>query len=480
MEGYRESLLKGSAKVAVWGLGHIGYSTLCHFAEEGVNGIGVDIDEERVKRVNRGEVPIFAMDYWLGFAPGYLFEQGAARATTEWRELISAEVLVHFVAIPTERDGKPYLEILGDVCRKISKIKGLDMERPPLVVIESTLTPNTTDEFVIPIFEEEGLVVGEDILLGCSPRRDWFATPDRSLRTLHRVGGATNAETGEVLLDVLGIVCENMVPAPDHLHAEVVKSIENAYRHMEIALANELSLAYSHLDMRTVLQLVGTKWNVGTYQPSFGIGGYCIPLSSHYVLDGATHPERLGLLRRTVESSEAQPGRVVEYLVNGANAKRVGILGLSYAKNMRVPDQSPTLKMIPLLRERGIEVKVNDPHFTDAEIKEIAGVEAFAFPQGLSAFDTVLVVAGHREYNAVNHATLLDNLEHCRLLMDNTGIWEDVDFEGHGIGYHLAGSPYWLGGAPDLGRSLSSEHGSEPAGGGSDERGKAIGSKAVV
>lgn len=444
-EVYRDQLLHGTKKMGIWGVGHIGYSSMCHFAESGVQVVGVDVDPTKVALVNAGENPIFAMDYWLGFTPKYLFEAGRARATTEWEELIGDDVLVHLVCIPTERDGKPYFDILEEVCRKLTKLQDFSPQTPPLVIIESTLAPNTADQVIIPIFEAAGLEVGKDILLGCAPRRDWFSTPDKSLRTLPRIMGGTTPETSRVMEQVLGIVCENLVPAPDHLHAEVVKSIENAYRHMEIALANELALAYPGLDVRTVLELVGTKWNVGTFHPSIGVGGYCIPLASYYVLQGATRPEYLTLLQTTIETSEAQPERVADYLIGRSDVKSVGILGLSYTGNVKVAALSPTLTLVRRLTEAGIAVSVNDPHYTPEEIHQITGVGTFEFPDGMEHFDTVIVVAGHREYEAASHSEVIKALPNARLVLDNADLWSDVDLEKYGVEYRLAGGPNWLG-----------------------------------
>ena len=444
-ELYRDQLLQGTKKIGIWGVGHIGYSSMCHFAESGVQVLGVDVDPTKVALVNEGENPIFMMDYWLGFRPKYLFDAGRARATTEWEQLINDDVLVHLVCIPTEREGKPYFDILREVCRKLTKIQDYSPQVPPLVIIESTLAPNTADQVIIPIFEEAGLKVGRDVLLGCAPRRDWFSTPDKSLRTLPRIMGGTTPETSTVMEQVLGIVCENLIPAPDHLHAEVVKSIENAYRHMEIALANELALAYPGLDVRTVLELVGTKWNVGTFHPSIGVGGYCIPLASHYVLEGATRPEFLTLLQATIESSEAQPNRVADYLIGRGDVKSVGILGLSYTGNVKVSALSPTLTLVRRLTEKGIAVAVNDPHYTPEEIKSIAGAESFAFPDEMEGFDTVIVVAGHREYEAATHSEVIKALPNCRVILDNAALWSDVDLEKYGIEYRLAGGRDWLG-----------------------------------
>lgn len=444
---WKKALLEGKKRVGVWGVGHIGYSTMSHFAERGVQCVGYDIDPVKVEEINQGEIPIFAMDYWLGFDPKFLYQHGVARATTDWRQLVASDVAVHFVCIPTERNGEPFLKPLEDVCCKIIEaLQEKAFSQPPLVIIESTLTPTATDRFVIPLFDAAGLTVGKDVLIGCAPRRDWFSSADnKSLRTIPRIFGGTDQFTAQAMKDVLSIVCEILVPAPDHLHAEVVKSIENAYRHAEVALAFELSRAYPSLDMRTVLELVGTKWNVGTYYPSFGVGGYCIPLSSRYVMQGAEHPEELTLLRETVKVCEQQPLLVAQSLVQ-AGVKKVGILGLSYTQNVKVWAQSPTLRISECLAEAGIEVKVNDPHYTREEVGKIAGLETFEYPQGLEEFDAVLVVAGHREYRLADHMDLFQHLPNCRIVLDNPGMWKDVDFRSVGIAYHVAGDAWWLNG----------------------------------
>jgi len=440
----RKELLAGTKKIGVWGIGHIGYSSMSHYAERGVRCIGYDVNQQTVETVNRGESPVFNMDYWLGFTPGPLYTSGVATATADWRDLIKPDVAVHFVCVPTERGGRPDLGPLMETCRRLATYKGLGVAEPPLMIIESTLTPGTIDKEVVPFFEDSGLRVGKDLLIGCSPRRDFFTSPEKSMRYIHRVYGGADDRTAEAMRQVLSLACQNLVKAPNHYYAEAVKSVENAYRQLGVTLAFELSRAYPNLDMRKVLELVGTKWNMETYYPSLGVGGYCLPVSSYYVLQGAERPDELGLLKRTIVSSEAQPGLVADSLVK-RGCKNVGILGLSYMHNIRVHTMSPTLEIAQRLSEAGVQVKVNDPLYSADEVRKITKLPYFAYPKGLGEFDAVLVVDGHRQYHAIDHGTLLDSLGRCKLVLDNAQLWGEVDFASRGIEYHATGDAGWLG-----------------------------------
>jgi len=443
MQPLRRELLEGRKKIAVWGTGYIGFSTMANFAAQGVSCLGTDISESIVSAINVGKIPVPNMEYWLGFDTKYLVESGMMTATVDWRKALSPEFAVHMIAIPTEKADKPWDGALEDVISKIASNANRSSE-PLLVIIESTLTPNKTDELVIPIFEQKSLDVGKDILLGVAPRRDWFISPDKNLRTLPRIVGGTTPETSKLMTDVLSIVCERLVSAPDHRHAEIVKSVENAFRHAEITLANQLSLAYPSLNMIEVLRLVGTKWNVGTFHPSFGSGGYCIPVSSKYVLEGAEKPEYLTILKETLSTDNSLPTILADRVAD-QGFKRVGVLGLSYKGDLKVHVLSPTLRIVRRLKERGVDVKVNDPYYSDAEIQQLTGAPSFPFPNGLAEFDCVLIVAGHRLYRAVPEKQLKGFLSNCRMIIDNLEeTWRNFDWESTNIQYHVAGDSHWL------------------------------------
>jgi len=439
----RRQLLEGQRKIAVWGTGYIGFSTMANFASEGVTCVGTDVSERIISTISAGKTPVPNMEYWLGFNPKYLVDSGMMTATVDWNKVLSPEFAVHMIAIPTEKEDKPWDGALEDVVTKIASHVSKS-EDPPLVIIESTLTPNKTDQLVIPIFERKRLTVGKDILLGVAPRRDWFISPEKNLRSLPRIVGGTTPETTELMTEVLSIVCDSLVPAPDHRHAEIVKSVENAFRHVEITLANQLSLAYPSLNMIEVLRLVGTKWNVGVFHPSFGSGGYCIPLSSKYVLEGAESPEYLTILKETISTDGALPSIVADHIADNG-FKDVGILGLSYKGDLKVHVLSPALRISKRLMERGVNVKINDPYYTHEEIGKIAGTSAFDFPDGLSEFDCIIIVAGHRLYRAIPESQLKRHLTKCKLVVDNLEeTWKNFSWGSIGPKYLIAGDRNWL------------------------------------
>lgn len=442
---FRKRLQDGDSRIGIWGTGFIGYSTMATFSDEGIRSIGYDIDEDRVDVINDGVVPIDTLEHWLGMDPAPLVEEEVMGATTEYTDLTSGDVSVHFVAVPTERDGEPWAGPLETVLDRIGETDPATLEGPMVIIVESTMTPGMTDRVIIPALEESPLVLGEDVMLGVAPRRDWFTSANKDLRQVPRVYGARSDEAAEYVGEILDLVCENLVQASDHHHAEIVKSVENAYRHVGIALANQLSRAYPDTDIREVLELAATKWNIPAYFPSVGVGGYCIPVASKYVMDGAEHPEELTLLEETVDVDRTQPKLVAEALADHG-IDTAAILGLAYKGDIKIDILSPTKAIVDHLQDRGVDVVVNDPYFDDEYVREATGAETVPFPGGLEGIDAAVVVAGHRKYRYATHNRITDALEDASVVIDNPKIWDEVPFADHGVEYFFSGAAGWLDG----------------------------------
>jgi nucleotide sugar dehydrogenase len=442
----RQKLKSGEKRIAVWGVGYIGYSSMAYFAREGVGCIGFDVSQKRVDDVNTsGKCVIPNIEYWLAFDVHPLVTSKRIFATTIWKELLADDVAVHLIAIPTEMNGKPFHEPLKDVLTKLfTEYKKFKPAEPPLIIIESTLTPNLVEEMIYPLAKKLGVSIGKDVLLGVAPRRDWFVSPDKTLKTLPRVVGGTDKYTTDLIAEVCGIISDTVLKATDHRHACIVKSVENAFRQLDITFANQLSLAYPHLNMVEILRLAGTKWNINTYHPSFGCGGYCIPLAPQYVLEGAKHPEKLTLLKESLATDFSQPQRVAKSLVD-KGFKNIGILGLAYVGDIKVAVLSPTIAIAKELRKLGVNVKVQDPLFSAAEIKAQTEAETFEFPTGMKDFDAIVIVSTHMQYKSTPHLDILNNLGKCKFILDNMGIWKGVPLP-ESIEYHEAGDSNWLEG----------------------------------
>ena len=434
-----KSLLKSKKfKIAVWGTGYIGLSTMVYFAKKKIKCVGYDINKDKIKKINSGTLPLEDLKKWFGFDIKGLVKQNYLKATSNYKNLISEDFLVHFIAIPTERNGKPYYKPLINVLNNISKIKK-DRKQTPLVIVESTLAPKVSDKKIIPFLKRKKLIIGKNILLSIAPRRDWFIEGGKNLENLDRVYGSTDKKSTKVTKDVLSIVCKKLHTASSYKVSEMVKSVENAYRHMDITLANQLSLAFPKDNMREVLKLVGTKWNVEAFHPGIGAGGYCIPLSSRYILSQVKNINRLSLLRETIKTDDGM-GKLIANSIAKRGLKKIGILGLSYKGDLKVSVLSKVIPLIKHLTKKRLKVKLYDPYFSKKEIYEAAKVKVFNFPKDLTNFDCLIISVDHKQFK-LPKKILENHTKNCKLIIDHDGAWKKYNLKNN---YHLSGDDGWL------------------------------------
>ena len=223
--------------------------------------------------------------------------------------------------------------------------------------------------------------------------------------------------------------------------SEMVKSIENAYRHMEITLANQLSLAYKDYNMREVLSLVGTKWNIGTYFPGFGTGGYCIPLSSQYVLREVKDKKKLTLLRETIKTDNEINILIAKSIIR-KKFKSVAVLGLSYKGNLKVDVLSPTIPFVEYLHKKKVKVDLFDPFYSKKEIKDKTGLNSLKYPKDLIKYDCIVISVDHDLFKK-NFNKTKKYLTNCKFILDNMGAWKNYEIPKN-INYKISGEKNWI------------------------------------
>ena len=435
---YQKLLKSKKFKIAVWGTGYIGLSTMVYFSKKRIKCVGFDINKEKIKKINSGVLPLADLRNWFGFDIKNLVKSNYLKATTNYKNLITEDFLVHFIAIPTEKDGKPYYKPLINVLSNISKINP-NTQHPPIIIVESTLAPKVTDKKIIPFLKKKKLIVGKNILLSIAPRRDWFIEGRKNLENLDRVYGSTDKKSTKATKNVLSIVCKKLHEASSYRVSEMVKSVENAYRHMDITLANQLSLAFPKDNIREVLKLVGTKWNLETFHPGIGAGGYCIPLSSRYILSQVQNMNKLSLLRETIKTDDGMSKSIANSIAK-KGLKNIGILGLSYKGDLKVSVLSKVIPLVKSLKRKKLSVSLFDPYFTNKEIFDAVKVKTFVFPRDLKRFDCLIVTVNHKQFN-IPKKVLEKNLKKCKFIIDHDGAWKKYNLKNN---YHLSGDREWI------------------------------------
>ncbi|HCP44868.1 MAG TPA: UDP-N-acetyl-D-glucosamine dehydrogenase, partial [Deltaproteobacteria bacterium] len=276
-----------------------------------------------------------------------------------------------------------------------------------LIVLESTTYPGSTDELLLPVFEEKGLVVGEDFFLCFSPERVDPGNLSFDIRNTPRlVGGITDSCTA-VGCALYNTFLTTVVPMSSTRAAEMAKLLENTFRAVNIGLVNEVALMCRKLGLDTweVIDAAATKpFGFMKFYPGPGLGGHCIPVDPHYlswILKTLNYRARF--IELAAEVNTSMPAHVVELVSESLNedsksvrGSRVLILGVSYKANVSDTRESPALDVIQLLIARGAEIRYHDPHVPHLELVsgELLASESLG-EEMLSSFDCVVVTADH-------------------------------------------------------------------------------------
>lgn len=424
--------------IGIIGLGSIGYTTLINYAARKHQTIGYDINIARIDEVNNNRVSIPGLEMWLDEPISQISKTGCIKATSSQIDFWNQKPEIIFIAIPTEKRGIPDNRIIESTFQWIMEWISKNSIRPILIVIESTMTPGTTDNIIIPIIEKHSLMLGIDLYLGVSPRRDWFRCGNKSIEEMERVYGGVTANCAVKTKEALGFVCKKLFQASNHAVAELTKCVENSLRQVAISLVNQFTLAFPDINMNEVMRLAATKWNINYYYPSLKVGGHCIPVAGRYMLNGSRRPEMLSILDATISNENNMLIDMVSKL-KLMNINSILILGLSYMGNLKVSSHSTTISLIPILIDANINFKVVDPLYSLEELNIETDGNGINFEDIIDTFDCILLTAGHDEFSKLDVKNKIKHLKNLRLIIDNTGLWKEWTWEKKILRYYHIG-----------------------------------------
>jgi UDP-N-acetyl-D-glucosamine dehydrogenase len=411
-----------SACLGVIGLGYVGLPLSIAAARAGFRVIGFDINESRCEGLNRGET-------FIRHIPmadiAEVIAAGRFEATPDFARLSEPDAIIICVPTPLTRHREPDLSFVKSTAGAIAK----RLRSGQLVVLESTTYPGTTQELVKPILEETGLVSGQDFFLAFSPEREDPGNIQFTTTAIPKIVGGDGEAALRLAETLYGELVTRVIPVSSTATAEAVKLTENIFRAVNIALVNELKVVYEAMgiDIWEVVEAAKTKpFGFMPFYPGPGLGGHCIPIDPFYLSWKAREYDVTArFIELAGEVNTRMPYYVVERLAQALDSRlgrglagaRILILGLAYKKNVDDIRESPSLKLMELLEDRGAACVYHDPHVPEIpqtrEYSRLEGRRSVDLsPEMLQAFDAVLIATDH---DAVDYRSVA---AHARLVVD--------------------------------------------------------------
>ena len=431
--------------VAIIGLGYVGLPTAIGFHDAGFNVWGVDVSQRSVDMILRGENPTGDPDVDdIVPKPG---TEGWNITTNTSEAVPNCDVVLVTVPTPITHDLKPDLSYVAAAGRAV--FEAIPKGSSTIVVLESTVYPGVTTETWLPIIEELGLVIGEDVEIAYCPERFNPGDPAHGVRQVARVIGCPNPEVGEKLVDLYSKLTSEDVRYVGKLEvAEAAKVIENVQRDINIALVNELARIFPAMDVdvEDVLSAAATKWNFHRYTPGVGVGGHCIPVDPYYMIQRAADvgvPAGLITAARAVNRSMPShvAGVVTDLMWNAgvpAGEAKVLLLGWSYKAEVGDPRETPAGPLAATLIGKNITVGAWDPHIDSSQYPEdVIPVDDLSEAIG---YDMVILVTAHKACLEIDWMGLLGNMR-TPIVYDGRRVLDLENLQSMGWKTHAVGRP---------------------------------------
>ena len=383
--------------VGIIGLGYVGLPLAVEFAEAGHQVVALDADASKVAAIEAGR----------SYIEDISSERLAAvrerlHPTTRYAALAQVDAIVIAVPTPLNENREPDLQPLVSAGTALASV----LQEGQLVVLESTTYPGTTRERLAPLLEESGLVAGRTFNLAFSPERIDPGRTDFTLRTTPKVVGGLTPECLERASALYGTVCDTVVPVTTLEVAELTKLLENIFRSVNIALVNEIAMLCDRMkiDVWEVVDAAATKpYGFMSFKPGPGMGGHCLPVDPFYLSWKAReYDSKTAFIELAGEVNAEMPYYCTEKIAGALNedskavrGSRIAILGVSYKAGVGDVRESPAIKIMQLLADRGADLSYHDPY-----VPELAGFGLQSQPlEDVLDADVVAILTVHPEFD---------------------------------------------------------------------------------
>lgn len=397
---FDQRIRERQATLGVIGLGYAGLPLAMAFAERGFDVVGIDVDEARVRAIAEGRS-------YLVDVPAERYEHldGSFRATADYAAVSELDALTICVPTPLSKTRTP------DISYVVSAAESVAAHLRPgqLVVLQSTTSPGTTEEIVLPILARDGGTVGDDFFLGYAPERVDPGNTEYTIRNTPKLVAGVTPECGRRTELLYGQLVDRVVPVSSTMVAETAKLHENTFRAVNIALANELALMCNHLGISPweVIEAASTKpFGFLAHYPGPGLGGDCIPVVPHFL---AWRLREYGYSAQLIEAAHEinakMPLFVVQKVIDALNeverpvkGSRILLLGMAYKPDVHDTRESPSFEVMRQLLSRQAEVRYCDPWVHEIELdgERYGSVEWSAGE--LRESDCAVLLTAHRRF----------------------------------------------------------------------------------
>ena len=425
-------------KIAQVGLGYVGLPAACLFADAGFSVVGLDVDEERVKKINKGQNPIKGREPGMDALVKKVVKSGKFKAYTNPEVLSDRDVILVTVQTPVEDDHLPRYEHMKSALKTVAQ----NMKHGALIIIESTIAPTTMEKVIRPAIEHEnGFDLNEDYMLANCPERVMPGRLIYNLTHYDRLVGAYSEKSGQLVKKLYEKVLGIKVDITDPLTAEIVKSGENTYRDVQIAFANEMALlceAYG-ANVYKVRELINKCPYRAMHMPGAGVGGHCIPKDSWLLVSGARQEIETKLIPLARQINDFMPRHMFDLLKTAAietekpsDKLKVVVLGYAYDANSDDTRMTPTEPFIKLLQEAGIKYEIHDPYVAEYKI---------SLDKALKGANAVVLMTAHDTYCNLKLTKLKKLLKSkTPILIDGRDVWDKEAAQKAGFIYKGVGN----------------------------------------